>query len=462
MKVVGFVVIAIFLMFFIDNIGTAWADVEHSIMINVENFPDENFRTWILKQSYGIDGELSKAEIAGITSIRVINQKISNLRGIEFFTALKELRCSRNQLAILDISKNTALEYLDCSSNKLTALDVSKNTALTELQCFDNKLTVLDVSGAIALTGLLCFNNQLTTLDMSNNTALKSLQCDDKQLVFLDVSKNTTLKSLLCSSNKLTALDVSKNTALTNLSLYSNNVKTLDVSKNTALEYLDCRSNELTALDVSKNAALQYLNWNSNQLITDISQKNNPVIIKNPSREFTRDVLNEAFPDNTEFFHAYILIGIYPSFKPESQISIGLKVGEQHAQASFRRANISFDNAFHADDSGDIKAVVKLMNMQQKHITIPVDVVSKWISGFWVNLETTVKEMRDKEPDVITLDGIRYKIEVYTMQNKITLDIIGSDLSEKYYDDHDITSMLDWISPIIKYVKDAISSNDKK
>ena len=38
----------------------AWADVE----INEENFPDENFRNWVLSKSYGADGVLTDDEVA--------------------------------------------------------------------------------------------------------------------------------------------------------------------------------------------------------------------------------------------------------------------------------------------------------------------------------------------------------------------------------------------------------------
>jgi len=81
---------------------------------------------------------------------------ISDLSGIEAFTALTVLSCDGNQLISLDVSKNTALTQLRCFSNQLTTLDVSKNTALTQLSCGDNQLISLDVSKNTALTGLWC------------------------------------------------------------------------------------------------------------------------------------------------------------------------------------------------------------------------------------------------------------------------------------------------------------------
>ena len=66
------------------------------------------------------------------------NMNISNLNGIEAFTALTGLDCGDNQLTSLDVSKNTALTELNCSFMQLTSLDVSKNTALTYLMCSGN------------------------------------------------------------------------------------------------------------------------------------------------------------------------------------------------------------------------------------------------------------------------------------------------------------------------------------
>jgi len=81
--------------------ATAFAQVE----INETNFPDENFRNWILAQNYG-DGNvfLTETEIADITFMDVNDQNISNLSGIGFFTALRYLYCEANQLTSLDVS----------------------------------------------------------------------------------------------------------------------------------------------------------------------------------------------------------------------------------------------------------------------------------------------------------------------------------------------------------------------
>ena len=260
--------------------GTAWADVE----INETNFPDASFRNYLLSQDYGSDGKLTDEEIAGVTSINVSGTyfspgTISSLKGIEFFTALEDLRCNDNQLNSLDVSGCTALTTLFCYNNQLTSLDVSKNTALTWLQCDNNQLTSLDVSKNTALTELECYSNQLTSLDVSKNTALEILWCYNNQLTSLDLSKNTTLKYLSCGGNQLTSLDLSKNTALTRLHCYSNQLTSLDVSGCTALTELWCYSNQLTSLDISGCTALTELRCYDNQL-TSLDVSKNTVLTR--------------------------------------------------------------------------------------------------------------------------------------------------------------------------------------
>ena len=131
------------------------------IAINETNFPDENFRNWLLEQDYGQDGVITAYEIAGVTSINVNAKSITSLKGIEYFAYLTKLYCSYNYLTSLDVSSCTALTTLSCYYNDLTSLDVSGCTALTTLDCYHNDLTSLDVSGCTALTTLHCYNNHI-------------------------------------------------------------------------------------------------------------------------------------------------------------------------------------------------------------------------------------------------------------------------------------------------------------
>ena len=224
------------------------ADIE----VNEMNFPDENFRNWLLSQSYGADGVLTKEEIAGVTTINLMGKRIQSLKGLEHFTELTSLYCIGNQLTELDVSECTKLTDLECTWNQLTSLDVSKNTALTTLTCSGNKLTVLDVSHNIALETLGCGLNLLTSLDVSQNTLLTELYCQENLLTELDVSKHILLRRLGCSDNQLTSINISGHTALESLKCSGNRLAELDVSGCPELEEIICQSNQIKgeAMDV--------------------------------------------------------------------------------------------------------------------------------------------------------------------------------------------------------------------
>ena len=174
-----------------------------AMAIGVTNFPDANFRNWLLAQDYGKDGFLTPAELKDIHYMDVSSKSIKKLNGIEYFTALTELICYNNELTSLDVSKNTALTTLWCERNNLVTLDVQKNTALTTLRFGNNELTTIDLSKNTALTWLECFENALATLDVSKNTLLTALYCYSNKLKSLVVSKNSALKYLHCFDNQL-------------------------------------------------------------------------------------------------------------------------------------------------------------------------------------------------------------------------------------------------------------------
>ena len=177
--------------------------------INETRFPDLAFRIWLLGQEYGKDGILTKEEIAEVTTMNLFPQNITaegqikSLKGIEYFTAMTKLICSKNELTELDLSKNTALTWLECYGNHLTELDLSNNTELTYLDCGGNELTSLDVSGCTGLTELDCSSNQLKTLNASGCRALTFVKCHNNQLTQLDASNNKMLTTLWTYHNPI-------------------------------------------------------------------------------------------------------------------------------------------------------------------------------------------------------------------------------------------------------------------
>jgi len=138
--------------------GSKWmAYVE----INETNFPDENFRKFLLSQDYGADGILSPNELKTVIILNLYQKGIRDLTGIGYFFNLMRLNCGMNLLTSLDLSKNTELKYLDCSYQNIESVDLSKNTKLIELYCMTTNLTSLDFSACEALTTVWCYGSKI-------------------------------------------------------------------------------------------------------------------------------------------------------------------------------------------------------------------------------------------------------------------------------------------------------------
>jgi Leucine-rich repeat (LRR) protein len=300
----------------------------------VTQIPDANFEDKLIVlgiDSDGKNGYVLNSSIAALTSLDVSNATISNLKGIEGFTALSTLNCSGNLFTKIDLSKNASITTLNCSNSpsliciQVADVTVASNWAITKdatasfsLDCtiytllpdskFEDKLIALQIDrdgkngkvateSIVSLTSLYVSSSSITDLTgIQDFKALTNLNCDHNQLMTLDVSKNVALTSLYCDSNKLTTLDVSKNVALTSLDLEFNQLTALDLSKNTALLYLTCDKNQLTTLDLSKNTALLNLLCRFNQLTTlDLSKNINLGYVLASSNQLTLfDVSNNV------------------------------------------------------------------------------------------------------------------------------------------------------------------------
>lgn len=275
------------------------------VMINSTNFPDAIFRNYLL--SLYPDGYLTQYDIANLTSLNVSNKGISNMKGIEYFTALKELRCWANSFTSLNLNSNTELTYLDCAPNSsLTTLNVSNCSKLQTVYCYSTALTGLTITGKPNLTRLdchnctslkyiYCYNDNLTTLNVTGCTALERLDCyynynlaeitglgDCTAITYLDcedcaitdlsaVNSMTNLEKLYCRNNKISTLTLNYKPNLSFVRVSGNpNLTTLRCSGNSqlssvylyncpALESAWINMNNLSSLDLSGCTSLNNL-----------------------------------------------------------------------------------------------------------------------------------------------------------------------------------------------------------
>lgn len=237
--------------------------------------PDAGFKKYLVEEfdSDG-DGEISFKEAETVEKIDVSASldRIESLDGIEYFTNLKELDCSRNFIRSLDLRSNTKLLKVNAGNNYLTSLDVSGCTAITELNCEENDLTVLDVSMLPSLVTLDCSDNRIVSLNVSKNTAIQALDCSGNAIKILNIGNNRELVSLDCGDNYLTDLNLRYNMALTSLDCSSNSISLLDLSKNTELTELNCSGNALRSLLLLANPKLVTLDCSANSLYSvDVS-----------------------------------------------------------------------------------------------------------------------------------------------------------------------------------------------
>lgn len=294
------------------------------IAINSTNFPDDNFRDYLISRYP--DGRLTDNDIACCKTLDVRGLNIASLTGVKYFTAITKLDCYGNpDLTTIDgIQSCTALEEIMADNCALTSLDVtglnnlavlrlrnnklttfsvsglsqlyylrlSGNSLLTEVNCPDNNLTTLDVTECFALQKLICNNNpRLTSVTgLIGDTKITHLECSNcalfdmdatlkqlKKLEYLSIGDNSFAKLEIAYMPNLHYLSVAGSTQLTELYATESGINTLDVSDCTVLKILECSSNPLGSIDVTRCPALVELFCSNNQL-SSIDVSHNTVL----------------------------------------------------------------------------------------------------------------------------------------------------------------------------------------
>ena len=135
--------------------------------------PDNNFEQELINLGYdnALDDYVITANINYLTVLYVNNKNISDMTGIEDFTALNNLNCSYNQLTTINLNGNTELEYLTANNNNLTTIDLSQNNSLSTINIKGNQLVELNLQNG--------FNNNITTFLSNDNPSLTCILVDN-------------------------------------------------------------------------------------------------------------------------------------------------------------------------------------------------------------------------------------------------------------------------------------------
>ncbi len=305
------------------------------VAINAKNFPDENFRNYLLtntdpifeignnrivavdveEKTYGINGygkdkKLTTKELNNIRVLRLEN--VNDFTGIEHFPHLYALICTGITAENVN-TRSSTLNILHLQGS-FKSVDFSAATNLNALK-IDAPLTSLNLGGLTHLSALRLDNTNLTLIDLSpiRQTVMYTLMVGiynpqkpititppDPSGTFLCInfsicnSKNTELDfsdfTALYSSNPLDGsglgLDIIDNSNLTTLTLPTNkaalrdlllhnnpNLTSLNVDDCTNLRMLSYTGNGFKSVNVTQNTGLKVLECYGNGLTSlDVSK----------------------------------------------------------------------------------------------------------------------------------------------------------------------------------------------
>ncbi len=297
--------------------------------------PDAKFAAYLVSQfDTDRNGRISKTEAKAVKSINCSDKGIASLEGIQYFTELEYLDCSRNVIegtlnlsgltklkeaqlhhnlydkidlsgcsalthveandnvehtadfrsifrtTAIDLTGCSELVYLELTDNGILSLDLSDCTKLQVLRATWNALSTIDVSMCPDLTHLYVRKNPDLegTLDVSNNTALQVLWCGESKLQGINFAvEHPELKELVCYDSRIASLDLTKCPALTSLQAHSMKLTALDLTACPELTNVWLKFNQITALDVTNCPKLVELQMGGN-LVTTLDLSNNPLL----------------------------------------------------------------------------------------------------------------------------------------------------------------------------------------
>ena len=165
--------------------------------ISRETFPDESFYRYV-GQNLDQDGDnrLSTKELLAVKELSLGDEGITNLEGVQFFSALEVLDCCPSNLF------NT--------EGTVKVANLTWNTELREVNLFSNPIRSLNVSSLTKLESLNVGGTWMQWIDLYNNTELRELWINDADFRGIDLTRNAKLAVLdACGNENLHGIDLS-------------------------------------------------------------------------------------------------------------------------------------------------------------------------------------------------------------------------------------------------------------
>ncbi|MDR6763546.1 Leucine-rich repeat (LRR) protein [Flavobacterium sp. 2755] len=254
------------------------------------NFPDANFKMWLLtasgtptnvSQAFDIngdqffidsnhDGEIQIEEAKKIYKISIPcnscynDRKISSIEGIQYFTNVKELNLSNNLIENADLSALKDLSFLMLDYNNLTKFNF---TGLDKLELFNasyNNFETIDFSSVKSMRIIGIGHNKLNDINLSGLKKLESLYLDNNNLINLNISDLSNLLVFYFNNNQIADINTKTLLSITDFRCENNLLTSLDFSNSKKLETLICNKNKLESLFLKNGHFDRYLQFSDN------------------------------------------------------------------------------------------------------------------------------------------------------------------------------------------------------
>jgi len=232
--------------------------------------PDPVFEQKLIDLGYDpcgvLNGFIPTNYINTVTSLDLFNGAgITNLTGIEDFTALQSLTLNGANLATngINLSSNNQLKNLFLNAN-LTSLNLTQNVNLETLSLGDvigtNNIGTLDLTTNINLQFINCAVSGITSLNLPSTSTLTDIDCRNNSINSLNLSVVPNLQNLTASNNNLIDLGTNSNNSIQKLDLNNNSFTGLNLSNFSQLKNIDCSNNQLECLNLKNGINNQFTN----------------------------------------------------------------------------------------------------------------------------------------------------------------------------------------------------------
>lgn len=304
-------------------------------------FEDANLKRLILEQypliDLNKDGELTPEEARGAKSLMfefeskddiTPNNKITNLKGLEYFVNLDSLglknqyvsdaapifglkrltylHLGNNDIATLDVSGMKQLSDLRAYGNsRLKELNLSTNTELRELYLQSVSITRINLTPLKKLTKALLNRGKLEQIAFSDLPVLERIDIVENNLKALTANNLPALRELHANKNQIEKVDLKNLPELQRLNLYENKLTQIDLTAFPKIMFLFLFDNNLSQLDLSKQTSLLHLFVSNNPLETlDLSKNSHISSIEaiNMPRLKTINLRNQGYNEEAEYF----------------------------------------------------------------------------------------------------------------------------------------------------------------